>query len=233
MKLIYIASPYRADTPEEMELNKQAALDYCEEAYRLGRLTGERFVPVTPLVNFPYLNENDPRERDEALKMGLALLSQCDELWIAGDRVSEGMRGEIRAAVRMGKPICSMGAEQAAIQAAISDMPPLLNEKNCFKNSDRKDYTGQLLVLKAPKLAPWAMEPENQLWIAKNGFGTSPNAGGRAVYATCLYDGEKARWDRADFHGIANPNRLPDRAKEKLSELNQDPNNDESEELDL
>lgn len=46
----------------------------------------------------------------------------------------------------------------------------------------------------------WA--PENQLWLATGGFGCSPTAVGRAVYATCLSDGEKTRWNREDFIGV-------------------------------
>ncbi|MDR0819537.1 MAG: hypothetical protein LBN43_08215 [Oscillospiraceae bacterium] len=199
-----------------MERNKQAAIDACEHAYSLGRLTGETIIPVTPLVNFIYLDENEPEERKQALKLGLGLLSKCDELWVAGDRISEGMRGEIRAAVRMNIPVMSMGLEQETIQNVISDLPPLLTEKNCFKNSANRNYAGELLVLKSSALAPWAKEPENQLWIAKHGFGVNPNLSGRAVYAKCLYDGEDARWNRNDFHGVANPEKLPDWAKEKL-----------------
>jgi len=215
-----------------MELNKQAALDSCEEAYRLGRLTGERVVPFTPLVNFPYFNENDPKGRDEALRSGLSLLTKCDELWVAGGRISEGMRGEIQAAVRMDKPVYSMWLEQSVIQSVIRDMPPLLDERQCYQTSDRRDYTGQLLILKPSALAPWAKEPENQLWIASGGFGTRPDASGRAVYAKCLNDGEAARWNRSDFYGVANVNRLPDWAQMRFEEYQQDQNNDESEDLE-
>jgi len=232
MKLIYICSPYRADTPEEMEQNRQAAHKACEEAYHLGRMTGAKHVPFTPIGNFPYLDDSKPDEREQALKLGLSLMSKCDEVWVAGDRMSEGMRGEIRAAVRMEKPVYSMGMEQAIIQTVIADMAPLLDYKCCRKNSENKDYTGQLLVLKSSALTPWAKEPENQLWVANSGFGTSPTARGRAVYATCLYDGEKTRWDRSDFYGIANPNRIPDWATERLKEM-QGQNNDEAEEMEV
>ncbi len=68
-------------------------------------------------------------------------------------------------------------------------------------------------------------KPENQLWYAESGFGCSPTASGRAVYATCLGDGEKARWDRADFIGVLDEQYLPQWAKEKLEEL-QAPEND-------
>ena len=159
-------------------------------------------------------------------KARLSLLSKSDEMWVAGDRISENMRDEIRAAARMEIPVLSMGMESKKIQNIVEDLQPLLGEKNCYKNSNNKDYTNQLLVLKPSMLAPWAKEPVNQLWVAKNGFGVSPVASGRAVYATCLYDGEKARWNRGDFIGIANPNRLPEWAVDKLSEIQ---NEDEEE----
>lgn len=42
---------------------------------------------------------------------------------------------------------------------------------------------------------------------------------GRAVYATCLSDREKTRWNRADFLGVLDEQFLPDWAMEKLEEL--------------
>ena len=63
----------------------------------------------------------------------------------------------------------------------------------------------------------WA--PENQLWLASGGFGCSPTAAGRAVYATCLGDGEHTRWNREDFIGILNEQHLPAWAQSKLAEL--------------
>lgn len=52
-----------------------------------------------------------------------------------------------------------------------------------------------------------------------SGFGCSPTASGRAVYATCLSDGEDARWNREDFTGVLDEQYLPDWAVEKLTEL--------------
>ena len=51
------------------------------------------------------------------------------------------------------------------------------------------------------------------------GFGCSPASRGRAVYATCLGDGEEARWNREDFMGVLDEQHLPDWAAEKLAEL--------------
>jgi hypothetical protein len=234
MKLVYIAAPYRADTPEETERNRQAALAACEEAYRIGRVTGEMIVPVTPTGAFPYLDGDKPEEREQAHRMGMAMLSKCDEMWCAGDHISERTRAEIRAAIRLGKPVYSMGVAQAAIQNAISDMPPMLSERQCVYANNSGEYTGRLLILKPSALAPWALEPENQLWVATHGFGCRPTALGRAVYAVNLYDGEKARFDRSDFFGVADTRRLTYTARDLFREYKEQQENlNENEELEL
>ena len=60
---------------------------------------------------------------------------------------------------------------------------------------------------------------KRQLWYARSGFGCEPHSRGRAVFATCLSDGETARWNREDFIGVLNEKYLPDWAREKLMEL--------------
>ena len=39
------------------------------------------------------------------------------------------------------------------------------------------------------------------------------------MYATCLYDGDKARWNRENVLGVLKDEYLPDWAREKLEEL--------------
>ena len=45
------------------------------------------------------------------------------------------------------------------------------------------------------------------------------HSSGRAVFATCLSDGETARWNREDFTGVLDDKFLPEWAREKLEEL--------------
>ena len=54
---------------------------------------------------------------------------------------------------------------------------------------------------------------------ARSGFGCEPHSSGRAVFATCLSDGETARWNREDFTGVLDDKFLPDWAREKLEEM--------------
>lgn len=93
----------------------------------------------------------------------------------------------------------------------------LFEAKQCDPSS--LDYTGRVLLLKASVLKESCLIPQNQLWYAEHGFGCSPTASGRAVFATCLGDGERARWNRADFSGVLKDEFLPDWAREKLQEL--------------
>ena len=81
------------------------------------------------------------------------------------------------------------------------------------------DYTGKVLILRPAVLKEECWSPQNQLWYGECGFGCSPTSSGRAVYATCLGDGEKTRWNREDFVGVLDEQYLPDWAQEKLAEL--------------
>ena len=49
--------------------------------------------------------------------------------------------------------------------------------------------------------------------------GLHVGANGRAVFAVNLADGKKTRWNRTDFAGVLAESHLPDWAKEKLSEI--------------
>lgn len=81
------------------------------------------------------------------------------------------------------------------------------------------DYTGKVLILRPNVLKEEYWSAPNQLWYGESGFGCSPNARGQAVFAVCLGDGEKARWERSDFLGVMDERYLPDWAQERLAEL--------------
>lgn len=82
-----------------------------------------------------------------------------------------------------------------------------------------QDFTGKVLILRPDRLKEECWSPQNQLWYGQGGFGCSPTASGRAVYAACLGDGEKLRWNRSDFMGVLDEQYLPDWAVDRLAEL--------------
>lgn len=89
MKMVYICSPLRGN----LEKNIGNAVRYSKHAAAQGVL------PLAPHTIFTqYLNDLIPAERQQGLKMGLELLARCDELWVYGSLISEGMRAEIQFA---------------------------------------------------------------------------------------------------------------------------------------
>ena len=86
MKKVYICSPLRGD----IEGNIERAKSYCKQAITEGCF------PIAPHIYFTqFMDDTIPRERELAMTMGIELLDMCDELWIYGDTISEGMRAEI------------------------------------------------------------------------------------------------------------------------------------------
>lgn len=94
--LVYIASPYAGD----VEKNVRFARAACRYAVAQGA------TPVAPHLLYPQiLEDSNPAERDTGIRMGLRLLEVCDELWLCGDQISQGMQGELTAAGQLGIPV--------------------------------------------------------------------------------------------------------------------------------
>lgn len=93
----------------------------------------------------------------------------------------------------------------------------LFTEEHCA--GEIGDYAGQVLIMRPDRMKESYWEPKFQLCFAHSGFGCSPTAAGRAVYATCLADGENARWERSDFIGVLESEYLPAWAAEKVQKL--------------
>lgn len=82
--LVYICSPFSGDT----QANTEKARRYSRFAVDKGA------VPIAPHLLFPqFLSEET--ERELALFMDMVLLTKCEQLWVFGSDVSEGMRREI------------------------------------------------------------------------------------------------------------------------------------------
>ena len=91
---------------------------------------------------------------------------------------------------------------------------------HCLPDTEKQDFEGKVIVLSPNTLKESCYAPENQLWLCTGGFGSHAGSSDRAVYATCLGDGEQTRWNRTDFIGVLADSQLPDWAAKKLAELN-------------
>ena len=82
--LVYICSPYSGDTEGN-----------TEKARRYSRFAADAdTIPIAPHLLFPqFLSEET--ERELAIFMDLVLLGKCEQLWVFGGEVSDGMRREI------------------------------------------------------------------------------------------------------------------------------------------
>ncbi len=95
----------------------------------------------------------------------------------------------------------------------------LFDHSHCAFGMYDENVEGKVLVMKPSTLKEECWSQENQLWLATGGFGCDPKGRGRAIFATCLADGERTRWNREDFVGVLDGQFLPEWAKQKLTEL--------------
>lgn len=94
--LVYIASPYAGDT----NYNISRACGYCRLAIRNG------CIPFAPHLLYPqFMDDDDKQQRELGIRFALIWLGKCDELWVCGDTVSDGMSREIARAKRRSMPI--------------------------------------------------------------------------------------------------------------------------------
>ncbi|WP_414733861.1 DUF4406 domain-containing protein [Acetobacterium carbinolicum] len=90
--IVYICSPYAGD----VESNTEKAKRYSRFA-----VFERNAIAFAPHLLLPlYLSDDDPEERELALFMDLVFLGKCQELWVFGENITNGMRREINKAKR-------------------------------------------------------------------------------------------------------------------------------------
>ena len=91
--MIYVCSPYRGDVAVNTEFAKRC----CSEVIRAGK------TPFAPHLFFTqFLDDNIPDERERGISCGLEVLSLCSEIWVFGEKITEGMLAEIDYAEQYG-----------------------------------------------------------------------------------------------------------------------------------
>ena len=98
MKTIFIGHPIGGD----IKGNIEKVLKICAEVHT------KEIIPVAPyLISLKYLNDEVVEDR----QLGMDANHECfrrgyiDELWLFGDRISEGMRVEVNLAKELNIPI--------------------------------------------------------------------------------------------------------------------------------
>ena len=101
-KKVYICSPYRDSNADKVTESIRLAKEYCAFAMR----TAIDILPVAPHIYFTqFLDDTVPDARSIGTQAGLALLTECEEVWVFGDKVSDGMVQEMATASRLGKTL--------------------------------------------------------------------------------------------------------------------------------
>lgn len=111
----------------------------------------------------------------------------------------------------------NISLDQVYRGSAVSDAP--LEVGDCVPDGMDMDLEGKIVALKANILRPEYRACSHQLMLATGGFGCSPTARGRTVFATNIYSGEHERWNRSDILGVVAENTLPGWAQDKLTRL--------------
>ena len=87
LPLVYICSPYAGD----VEKNTERAKLYSRFA-----VMERNAIAFAPHLLLPlYLSDDDPEQRELALFMDIVFLGKCNELWVFGETITNGMQREI------------------------------------------------------------------------------------------------------------------------------------------
>lgn len=86
MKKVFICSPYRGDI--------SGNIDQARRFSRMAALCG--YCPVTPHLLYPqFLEDRNAEERILGINLGVELMLSCDQVWIFGEKISDGMEYEL------------------------------------------------------------------------------------------------------------------------------------------
>jgi len=86
MKKVYICAPLGGDVESNLERVKR----YTRYALMCGT------APVVPHFYALCLDDDNQKEREIGLAAGLGMLWFCDELWVFGQNITEGMKQELQ-----------------------------------------------------------------------------------------------------------------------------------------
>ena len=122
-KKIFVCSPYRplSKTQERQKAELESNIFRAQNACRI--LTTLGFMPLAPHLYFTtFLKDEDKRERENGIRLGLQWLEEADEVWVFGDTISEGMAVEIARAKELAKPVRNLPEPSRMVEMLIKSI---------------------------------------------------------------------------------------------------------------
>ena len=180
-KRAYICSPFRADTREQREKNLRTARAYMFYANKKMNMNAAAPHAYLPLL----LCDEIPAERAIALRFGLEILEQSDVMLVCGNKLSNGMRGEIAKAALLRLPITVFD------EGLYLEVQKLVTQNNGNKKSVKLDRENFPMALRSPnpiwkmrhcsnKPAASQRTPEKQCFAAFSGVFCFPEQSERS-----------------------------------------------------
>lgn len=113
VKLVYLAHPLGAPTPEGISANRDRARRWLAWAWKH---TAPDIGFVADWILCTEALPETPENRERGLRFDVAVVGRCDEMWLVGGRISAGMELEAKAAADAGLPVRDL--------TALGDEPP-------------------------------------------------------------------------------------------------------------
>ncbi|MGN1182822.1 MAG: hypothetical protein ACI4SR_07455, partial [Faecalibacillus sp.] len=104
-----------------------------------------------------------------------------------------------------------------------------LTSDDCLSIYDFETLRGKVVVLKPDILQREYRSIAHQLYLAHGGFGCHPKGNGNAIFAYHLYTGKETRIEKYDVLGVIKDEKMPEWAKDKLTQIQQKKKSKETE----
>lgn len=105
-KKVFICSPFAATAKDKEEKRKETIRNIQTARAASLYAVMEGAIPYTPHLYFSqFLDDDEPECRELGRLLGLMWLQECDELWVIGRRISDGMKKEIEMAKKLDIPV--------------------------------------------------------------------------------------------------------------------------------
>ena len=152
MTKVYVCSPFRPVSTNPKRAEKVLARNIRRAKFACELLTKLGYLPIAPHLYFPqFLDDNNPEERETGMMLGRELLCGCDELWVFGQHISEGMEAEIKQAKASDIPVRYCDEPEKAVLKMLDICEEMLRKS--------KDYSRENFERIAPVISEKAAVP--------------------------------------------------------------------------